>query len=331
MAYEFYKVSSGYPVTSQAVGENPDTFQPTADLGLTLACLAVLPDAAKTSALKTLLSSELDSDTQTFPVYAFPAVTDPLDVPRITGLAPLYAHLWAMLGLSTTAGGVPAALVSNLLPLVQRGAVIFQTSKGWATFKFGDGTKWGEKLDTAYVMRESALAGLILYNEAVRLGDADLLQAAFKLALGIGQIFRKSGDDGFYATVVSRGAASSQQDAEAFALAGLLSLRFNLHTQTAELLAQVERACVGRVSAAGFVTGYSGASPYVLSARSTALVAAFYFAASKLGMARTALRGVQNMRLLSESGVIVEDGVRMWTASMAADVAYLPGFLRGTP
>ena len=234
-------------------------------------------------------------------------------------------HLYMLMAASCTPGGVPDDLLSDAYDLAPDGLVVWDTALKWGTFKYGEarfGEKTGEK---AALMRESAVLGLTFYNEARRRRDAALMAAALRTCQVIQSAFRSDFSPVIYATSLSLGRASSVPDAEAYALAGLLSIRLRHHALTDELLEQMERGGTAHMVAQGHAVGYG-------RPRGAVMATAFQAAAGEHGLARATARGSAPLRV--QSGPLTAtfmDGREYDIAStQAAEVCRRPEFLRWT-
>jgi hypothetical protein len=323
-----FPASGGVPVT-RPTGGGQVTAQRTSDLGLMMVACSAAGLFDPVSAIRTQLLASVVGGR----IAGYVGVSDSRPAPVSSGLYALYSHLWALLGMSTGPLGVPAALITDLLALTAaHSLIVFDREVEWGAFKFGDGTQYGVDLSTAYVMRESAIAGLILNNEALRTGSATLLDASWRIMLAIVATFRSGENPRTFATAVSRQQASTHPDAEAYALAGILALRFGMHDVVDALLGELERCAVAQVMDRGLATGYAHVNAAAVSIRSTALAGAFYYAAMEIGMGRGTVRGVGPYRVMSGplARLLMDlEGVDM-AATLALDVCAVPTFL-GTP
>jgi hypothetical protein len=318
-----FALPGGIPATRPSAGVQTAA-QRTSDLGLMMAATSAAGYETYAENIRALIISSVGTDGR---IPGYLNITD--NTPATAGLYKLYAHLWALLGMSCTQGGLTLSLRQGLIGLVTGGVIIFNHSVEWGEFKFGDGTTYGEDLDTAYVLRETALAGLALHNEAIRTQDATLLDVAWRVALNMVAVFRSNANPNTFATAVARHQASTAPDAEAYALAGLLALRFSMHEVVDVLLSELERCAVSQVTDQGLGTGYAHVNAPVVSIRSSALASAFYYAAMETGMGRGAITGLRPYRLLNgPSARLLMDmeGVDV-AGTLAADVAPLPQFL----
>lgn len=209
-------------------------------------------------------------------------------------------QLWAALGLLLS--GQDGEVVDAALRSAQVAVDAPYRADGdvvrFGQFVLGDGTLLGQKVDgQADLLRESALAGLLLHAAAVVRGDmayAAMSRAALRSALSR---FR-SPDGSLYAHAVTPdGMAGFGRDTEGEALLGLLCLRLRADAYADELLASVERYAAARLTEEGHAKGYSqnGTMPNI-NLRSTLLVACFQREAGRFGAARNTLRGLEPLR-----------------------------------
>lgn len=257
-------------------------------------------------------------------IPAYPYVQVGEQSVQFTQFGQFGGHIAMLLALSCTPQGIPADLLTDALTLAPDGLVVWDTVVRWGTFELGDGTRLGEKTgDRSALLRETAMLGLAFYNEGMRSGNAAMIGAAYRAAATLESTYRSDFSPTVYATAVSVGRASLQPDAAAYAYAGLLAHRLNLHDLTDAMLGQINRCATARLTPHGVYAGFG-------SPRATLMVAALMHAAGEYGRARDTLRGTVAARVPTgpHTGILMDTQEDYdLSATQAAEVFRRPAFM----
>ncbi|WP_155300724.1 hypothetical protein [Deinococcus kurensis] len=299
------------PATSALDGGELNAVVRGEDLGLTLSAAALSSLPVVTDLADLMLSALEDG--------VLPAALDRSGARAWvdTEDAEIRAALWGTLGFLNTLrwATLPAGLDDRLRAAALTGVTLANTLTAAGAVR----------VEGAYLLRETALAGLCLTLAGRVMDDPGMVSAGYRVLNILTGTFRSPRAPYAYAATISAGLASVALDAEGFALSGLLALAFDQDAVADELLLELGRAATTTLApfalpeavatlGADFtaslvsappapayrvrVDGYANGGPTSVNGRATVLGAALEVRAYQHGRAATTLRGLERSRVL---------------------------------